>query len=98
VNRGQRTPFRDGNRGDEVPTFEPPTTTRDRRTTHERTLLCPRDGARKSIADCLAFEEHGCAALLPSWGCRALGVFGRERTRESDEQYRLAIDSGSRVV
>jgi hypothetical protein len=54
-------------------------TTRDRRTLDERTLTCPRDGRRKSIRDCLAFEQGGCTSLLPYMGCREVGVFGRQR-------------------
>jgi hypothetical protein len=54
-------------------------TTRDRRTVDERALTCPRDGQRKSVRDCIAFEPRGCSALLPYWGCREVPVFGRQR-------------------
>ncbi len=59
-------------------------TTRDRKTLDERTLTCPRDGRAKSIRDCLCFEPNGCSSLLPYFGCREVGVFGRGRRRVAE--------------
>ena len=51
------------------------TTTRDRLRPGE-TIVCPRDGNRRTLGDCLAAQ---CRDLLPSFGCRLEPPFTKQR-------------------
>ena len=64
-------------------TFSPPETTRPREHIERDKLTCPRDGVRRSIADCVAVAPNGCRELLPCLGCALVPVFGIHRGRQA---------------